>query len=1196
MLKIIINIRIHIFVSFFWVSSLMGQGWMVKPSKPVGTFMVNQPGFNGKSIIKPAFEPTVKSERLKIYEENQLIKIDGGLIDEAWTAAELVQGFVDKKQNEMVEDQTSIKVFYDKKHIYFYIICNESRMESISNSCEIHDSPVVLDPHLGIYITPLKSEDIKHFYEGYYYYIAVNSTGAVFDAFYNPWHGGIFYPNWNPDIRIKTRQFSDKWIIEMSIAFDGLEYHLQAGTEYVLNFTRKQFIKDKAIDSFTPKGVVVKSSEESMVPWRIPFYDRRFMPLSEYWPAEVEFKRPEITLNRMKKTDTNKIDWGSARTVNDLLRHDTGEIPAQRTTVQITYDDYNLYVRYLCFESLMDELAVRNTKPDWPEWDEWGSYRSPDKYQVWDDAVGLYLMPGFDEEDQYHHPYYLIFVNAKGISYDAFYDEYGIFYKSWNSNVKSKIRIKKDHWVAELTIPFSSFELNPRNTTNWGLNLIRRRPEKSDTGPIRVNNWSLGSRKMDMDVEYEGGYEITCWSPTYGHIRNPIRMGVANGVNSDLRQHFKTYYLSKISELHQIISMIENNDKYQTTIKSLRADLTYIEKNMRNMSIDKVDNLYRSLRMKINTWNNWIHSKRIPQVSSTDRRLIDVHFVDKNYGWIAGAAGVILHTKDGGGSWEVQESGTDYELEGIFFTDQRTGWAVGGNIRPPRKENFIDRDVGAMGIILHTKDGGRTWLPQLMGDARWLYDVTFVDDKTGWAVGEFGLVLATVDGGDTWQVQPSGSLKWLNEVCFIDKNHGWIACEDEQVLQTADGGKHWNKINTPEHRDTNEWPGVLNTVYFVNDKIGWTAGRNGNLFKTENGGKRWHVQKIPFEKDIRELAEFQDIFFIDENKGWAVSCLGDIIFQTKDGGEIWNICHTGNRNWLHAIFFTDDKTGWAVGERGTILKTTDGGSSWHMQRSDGDELDVLVFHAHSDDELSVSYLTAYYADQGYKVGYIRYTINDLSTYRLGELRTQEYRATSAYLGGVVNRTIYQCINAGRQGFPMPYMYQKWGGWESSERWMVAAIRALKPKIIITQETAFDKVSHSVGSYMVVNAIKAAGEKDKYPRLKNIGLDEWQTPKIYFMVSPRLFENSYNPWPKTLGMDSLLSKISPRIGITYRELAIQAFRYCQSQGGYKGVYSTIDTNAEDLHLYKSNIKSPEDEKTIFDGIKFLQRGMNVIIQH
>jgi len=371
----------------------------------------------------------------------------------------------------------------------------------------------------------------------------------------------------------------------------------------------------------------------------------------------------------------------------------------------------------------------------------------------------------------------------------------------------------------------------------------------------------------------------------------------------------------------------------------------------------------------------------------------------------------------------------------------------------------------------------------------------------------------------------------------------------------------------------------LNAIYFTNPKLGWAVGRSGNVFFSQDGGTSWHVQQIPYESHIKELVEFQDIYFINETTGWAVSCLGDVVFRTEDSGRNWQVCHTGNKNWLYAIYFIDEETGWIVGERGTILRSDDGGRSWRIQRSDGDQLDILVLHAHSDDELPIAYLTAYYADQGYKVGYIRYTRNDLSTYRLGELRTQEYRATSAYLGGVLNRTMYLCINAGREGFPIPYMYQEWGGWEPSERWMVAAIRTLRPKVIITQETAFDKVSHSVGAYMVVNSIKAAANENQYPYLKEIGLTKWETPKVYFMVWPQLFKKSYNPWTATLRMDEVLAMKSPRLDETYEYIGIHAFTYCQSQGGYLGHHPTEDTVPSDLHLLYSKVKVKTEDDVI-----------------
>ena len=38
-----------------------------------------------------------------------------------------------------------------------------------------------------------------------------------------------------------------------------------------------------------------------------------------------------------------------------------------------------------------------------------------------------------------------------------------------------------------------------------------------------------------------------------------------------------------------------------------------------------------------------------------------------------------------------------------------------------------------------------------------LYDVQFIDPKTGWIVGEFGKIYHTKDGGETWTEQQESS-------------------------------------------------------------------------------------------------------------------------------------------------------------------------------------------------------------------------------------------------------------------------------------------------------------------------------------------------------------------------------------------------------------------------------------------------------
>jgi photosystem II stability/assembly factor-like uncharacterized protein/tetratricopeptide (TPR) repeat protein len=70
--------------------------------------------------------------------------------------------------------------------------------------------------------------------------------------------------------------------------------------------------------------------------------------------------------------------------------------------------------------------------------------------------------------------------------------------------------------------------------------------------------------------------------------------------------------------------------------------------------------------------------------------------------WAAGRPGsVVLHSGDGGASWEVQQTGQPVPLQGLCFLDDQHGWAVGD-----------------LGTILATGDGGKTWKVQRRGGER----------------------------------------------------------------------------------------------------------------------------------------------------------------------------------------------------------------------------------------------------------------------------------------------------------------------------------------------------------------------------------------------------------------------------------------------------------------------------------------------
>ena len=57
--------------------------------------------------------------------------------------------------------------------------------------------------------------------------------------------------------------------------------------------------------------------------------------------------------------------------------------------------------------------------------------------------------------------------------------------------------------------------------------------------------------------------------------------------------------------------------------------------------------------------------------------LIHIDFVSDKRGWIVGADGTVLFTRDAGESWTKQNTGTNATLYHVDFRGDKRGWAVG---------------------------------------------------------------------------------------------------------------------------------------------------------------------------------------------------------------------------------------------------------------------------------------------------------------------------------------------------------------------------------------------------------------------------------------------------------------------------------------------------------------------------------------
>lgn len=283
-------------------------------------------------------------------------------------------------------------------------------------------------------------------------------------------------------------------------------------------------------------------------------------------------------------------------------------------------------------------------------------------------------------------------------------------------------------------------------------------------------------------------------------------------------------------------------------------------------------------------------------------------FPSDREGWMVGELGRILHTSDGGTTWERQDAGTKRPFLAVTCLDPRTAWIAG-------KE----------GIVYATRDGGATWTQLQTGSNRHLFTIAFANAERGHAAGDFGTMVHSEDGGKTWTVQhvpesvvlPDSALDTgvapgdvnLYGLSYGDRDHVWIVGEFGVVMASSDGGLTWKQQHTPIES-------TLFGVRFVDARRGWAVGIDSNILHTENGGETWEIQHPPVMQ-----RSFYDVT-VRGDMGWIVGDSGTVL-KTADGGATWQVEPMPIQlaaRWLRSVSVASGGSGLAVGAEGLVFR------------------------------------------------------------------------------------------------------------------------------------------------------------------------------------------------------------------------------------------------------------------------------------
>ena len=308
------------------------------------------------------------------------------------------------------------------------------------------------------------------------------------------------------------------------------------------------------------------------------------------------------------------------------------------------------------------------------------------------------------------------------------------------------------------------------------------------------------------------------------------------------------------------------------------------------------------------------------QKSGVEDDLLDVAFLNEKVGVAVGKHQTIVRTSDGGKTWKrvIERVKDGPELYAVIFANDKLGYAI----------------TSVVGTILHTKDGGTTWVKTPIPDA---FDVVppaghlathAVHNSSYYYLcwgGSGSRLFKTENAGRAWveyKMKPEPSLGYgLAGIAFPDGRNGCLVNARASVPHnwavTQDEGRTWGeqgKLDDKVDRGT----GLH--LQFVDKNHGWFLPTSGaTIYATDNGGKTWTPQKIgdntptSMEKLHFANAKIGHVLF-DEPR-----IQDEAVWQTADGGKTWrSLGKVSPPGYLHGLSFPSAQTGWVVGAKGYI--------------------------------------------------------------------------------------------------------------------------------------------------------------------------------------------------------------------------------------------------------------------------------------
>lgn len=287
--------------------------------------------------------------------------------------------------------------------------------------------------------------------------------------------------------------------------------------------------------------------------------------------------------------------------------------------------------------------------------------------------------------------------------------------------------------------------------------------------------------------------------------------------------------------------------------------------------------------------------------------------------YVAGEAGSIMRSDDGGVSWRGIRSGLPASRSAINV------------LRAVNADTVIF--ASACGLR-RTDDGGTIvkrlpWGSSDIDCPNTIVSLSFPTPTIGYLLLDNGDVMQTQDGGDSWRRQTAapgtaalGGAQRPSDIWFSSPTSGMVSV-DNQIYYSTDSGSSWTPVQAIDGTG-------LVKFEFISSTVGFAVGVNASLYTTGNGGASWSA--VAGDGTINTF-NVRSLSCSDVNTCLAAVEGGSRILRTIDGGATWTVLTASSRP-IFAVGFTSATRAVAVGADGASVSTDDAGANWASLNSE----------------------------------------------------------------------------------------------------------------------------------------------------------------------------------------------------------------------------------------------------------------------